>query len=97
MKTEFTALTSDKGYLYAFTTLQRDQLPDRFHSQAPITVALVDIVGGPRVTAQITDLDSDTRKALQIGDVVVLTTRKLNDGDGEHGVLPYGFKFRPEF
>ena len=58
----------------------------------------MDIENGPRVTAQMTDLDMDMTtgawKLPQIGDKVEMVTRKLRDDGDERGMIIYGYKFR---
>ena len=54
-------------------------------------VALVRLVEGPLVTAQLTDIDADE---VAIGLPVEAVTRKLRDL-GPDGLLVYGYKFRP--
>jgi hypothetical protein len=69
-----------------------NNVPAGFEEQAPYTIALVKLVEGPVVTAQLTDL-GDT--PVKIGMPVEMVTRKIrNDGD-ERGMLVYGYKFRP--
>jgi hypothetical protein len=81
---------SGKGEIYSFTKL--GAAPAGFEEQAPYTVALIKLVEGPIVTAQLTDLgDSD----LQIGMPVEMVTRKLRSDGDERGMLVYGYKFRP--
>ncbi len=54
-------------------------------------VALVKLVEGPLITAQLTDVEPD---GVHIGQPVEMVTRKLRDL-GEDGLLVYGYKFRP--
>jgi len=77
-----------KGTIYSFTTIT--EAPAGFEEQAPYALALIHLDEGPLLTAQLTDLDSPP----QIGQRVEMVTRKLRS-DGEHGVLLYGYKFRP--
>ena len=79
---------SGKGTIYSFTTLQ--EAPAGFEEQAPYTLALIQLAEGPLITAQLTDLDG----APEIGQPVEMVTRKLRE-DGDHGVILYGYKFRP--
>jgi uncharacterized OB-fold protein len=81
---------SGRGEVYSFTTVY--DAPAGYEEQAPYTVALVKLVEGPVITAQLTDLDE---QAVEIGMPVEMVTRKLrNDGD-ERGLIVYGYKFRP--
>lgn len=77
-----------RGTIYSFTCLQ--EVPEAYSVQAPYTLALVELDGGGRVTAQLTDLDGP----VQIGDPVEMVTRKLRT-DGARGMIVYGYKFRP--
>jgi len=82
---------SGKGEVYSYTTVY--EAPSGFETTAPYTVALVKLNEGPLVTAQLTDVDSDT---VSIGMPVEMVTRKMrNDGD-ERGLIVYGYKFRPK-
>ena len=81
---------SGKGEIYSFTTLQ--SAPAGFRESEPYSVALVKLDEGPIVTAQLTDLGEEPVK---IGTPVEMVTRKLRDDGGEHGVILYGYKFRP--
>lgn len=81
---------SGKGEVYSYTTIY--EAPAGFDASAPYTVALVKLDEGPLVTAQLTDLNE---QPVQIGMPVEMVTRKLrNDGDA-HGLIVYGYKFRP--
>ena len=86
------------GEIYSFTLIERDSAPAGFEWCAPYLIALVDIENGPRVTAQMTDLDMDMTtgawKLPQIGDKVEMVTRKLRDDGDERGMIIYGYKFR---
>ncbi len=79
---------SGKGTLYSFTLIM--DAPAGFEEQAPYGLALVKLDEGPLITAQLTDIED----APQIGMRVEMVTRKLRS-DGTHGVLIYGYKFRP--
>lgn len=79
---------SGKGTIYSFTMLQ--EAPAGFEAQAPYLLALIQLEEGPLLTAQLTDFDGPP----EIGQPVEMVTRKLRE-DGNHGVLLYGYKFRP--
>jgi uncharacterized OB-fold protein len=81
---------SGQGTVYSYTTVL--DAPAGFDEQAPYVVALIQLDEGPMLTAQLTDLGDDA--ALEIGMPVEMVTRKLRT-DGEHGVILYGYKFRP--
>lgn len=79
---------SGKGEIYSFTTVY--DAPTGFEGQTPYTVAIVKLMEGPLITAQLTDVDNDK---VSIGQPVEMVTRKLST-DGDKGVIVYGYKFR---
>ena len=81
---------SGQGEVYSYTHMA--SAPAGFEEQAPYTIALVKLMEGPMVTAQLTDLGDDP---VPIAMPVEMVTRKIrNDGD-ERGIIVYGYKFRP--
>ena len=54
-------------------------------------IALIRLAEGPRITAQLTDVDLS---AVTIDMPVEMVTRKLRDL-GPDGLIVYGYKFRP--
>jgi uncharacterized OB-fold protein len=80
---------SGRGEIYSYSTVYN--APRGFEEFAPYTVALVRLEEGPLITAQLTDVDTDT---LRIGMPVEMVTRKVQGG-GDEGVVVYGYKFRP--
>lgn len=80
---------SGRGEIYSFSVLR--QAPTGFDGAVPYPVAMVRLVEGPLITAQLTDC---AEEELQIGQPVEMITRKLADS-GPDGVLIYGYKFRP--
>ncbi len=80
---------SGKGNVFSFTILY--QTTKRYQSQVPYIVALIDLEEGPRLTAQLTDIDFDEVK---IGLPVEMVVRKYYE-DGVDGPIFYGYKFRP--
>ena len=81
---------SGRGEVYSFTRMVN--APSGFEEQAPYTVALIKLVEGPIVTAQLTDLGENK---VEIGMPVEMITRKLRSDGDERGMLIYGYKFRP--
>ena len=81
---------SGKGEVYSYTRMT--DAPAGFEENAPYTVALIKLVEGPLVTAQLTDLGD---KPVEIGMPVEMVTRKLREDGDERGMLVYGYKFRP--
>lgn len=67
------------------------QAPAGHEGEVPYMVAIVQLVEGPRITAQLTDCDESE---VTIGMAVEMTTRLLGD-TGADGLLLYGYKFRP--
>jgi len=66
-------------------------VPQGYEDQKPYTVALVKLDEGPRVTAQLAEIDVGD---VQIGRGVEMAARKLRVEGGE-GQIIYGYKFRP--
>lgn len=78
---------SDKGEIWSFAEIRQGS--DDFTT--PYVVAMIKLVEGPMVTAQMTDCDP---AQVKIGEPVEVVTRKLRDL-GEDGLIVYGYKFRP--
>ena len=78
---------SGQGEIYSYTILQDP--PEAFADQAPYILALVKLDEGPKVTAQLTDIDGE----VAIGDRVEMVTRRLTS-EGRQGMIIYGYKFR---
>jgi uncharacterized protein len=79
---------SGYGEVYSYTIVTDP--PEGFEEFAPYYLAIVQLEEGPRLTAQLTDLDGEP----QIGMRVQMVTRKLRT-EGTQGVIAYGYKFRP--
>ncbi len=80
---------SGRGEVYSYSTVRHP--PDGFERFAPYVVALVRLVEGPLVAAQLTDVEGEK---IEIGMPVEMVTRKLRE-DGPSGTIVYGYKFRP--
>ncbi len=78
---------SGKGEVWSYTAME--QGADGFGG--PYVMALVKLVEGPVITAQLTDVDAAD---VAIGQPVEMVTRKLRDL-GPDGLIIYGYKFRP--
>jgi len=78
-----------RGIVFSYSTVY-SPLP-RFEESAPYIVALIDLEEGPRVAAQITDVDPAD---IKIGMPVEMVIRKLSE-EGPRGVITYAYKFRP--
>jgi uncharacterized OB-fold protein len=81
---------SGRGEVYSYTTIY--DAPAGYEATTPYTVALVKLVEGPIITAQLTDLGEE---AVEIGMPVEMVTRRLRQDGDERGMLVYGYKFRP--
>jgi uncharacterized OB-fold protein len=80
---------SGRGVLWSVTRLS--QAPRGHASLAPYAVGMVRLEEGPMVTAQIVE---DGRGIPKPGCAVEMVTRKVRDAQ-EHGLIVYGYKFRP--
>ncbi len=87
-KNEFTF--SGRGEVFSYTTIY--DAPAGFEDITPYTVALVKLIEGPMITAQLTDLGS---QPVEIGMPVEMVTRRIRQDGDERGMLVYGYKFRP--
>jgi len=78
---------SGRGTVYTYSEVA--QTPDGF--EPPHLMALVRLEEGVLVAAQLTDVEPEE---IEIGMPVEMVTRRIGD-QGPHGVLVYGYKFRP--
>jgi len=78
---------SGRGAVHSYAEVA--QAPRGF--SAPYLVALVALEEGPRVAAQLTDVDPAD---VTIDMPVEMVTRRIQER-GPHGYLVYGYKFRP--
>jgi hypothetical protein len=78
-----------EGTVEAFTVVHSP--PQGYELQAPYAMAIVKLAEGPRLTAQIVDVDASK---LKVGMAVRQVFRRINQ-DGEAGVIHYGYKFAP--
>jgi uncharacterized OB-fold protein len=81
---------SGAGTIYSFTVVR--QPPAGYEDQSAYILALVKLVEGPTITAQITDCDPEQ---VAIDMPVEMVTRRLRDL-GPDGLIVYGYKFRPQ-
>lgn len=65
--------------------------PTGFAMLAPYPVVLVDLVNGPRMTAQLVDFEE---KDLAVGRRVRVVLRRVSEPPTE-GIIPYGLKVKP--
>lgn len=61
-----------------------------FEDQVPYVLAIIELEDGPRLTAQVTDCNSDE---IKIGDEVEIIFRRMGE-ESKDGVIYYGFKGR---
>jgi uncharacterized protein len=78
-----------EGEVFSHATMYK--APTGFEQDIPYVVALVKLVEGPLVTAQITDVEPAD---VQIGMAVEAVLRKWRQYEAD-GPLVYGYKFRP--
>lgn len=67
---------SGEGTLYTYSVVYRNDLPP-WGDRVPYVAAVVDLAEGPRVMAQLVDVDHD---AIEVGMPVAVTFREDEDG-----------------
>ncbi|VVB75458.1 Uncharacterised protein [uncultured archaeon] len=82
---------SGRGKIAAFTQIHGG--PEAFENKTPYCVAVIDLVEGARIEAQVMDCKYED---LKIGTEVEAVFRKFYSS-GEKGVIHYGTKFVPKF
>ncbi len=85
------------GEVFSYTVVY--EAPAGYEYQVPYVLALVQLEEGPKVTAQLTDLEFEWVEGIkqykvEIGMPVEMVTRKLKS-EGDQGIIVYGYKFRP--
>lgn len=78
-----------EGKLISWTVVRVP--PTGFSTLAPYPVAIVELSGGGKITAQLVDWDD---KDLSFGRRVKIVVRKVSEPTTE-GIIPYGIKVRP--
>ena len=82
-------LLGREGIIVSWTVIRVP--PGGFSSLAPYPVAVVDLVGDGRITAQLVDWrESD----LAVGQKVRVVVRRISEPTTE-GIIPYGIKVKP--
>lgn len=81
---------SGVGEVYSYAVVH--QAPAEFADAVPYTVALVRLVEGPLLAAQLADIGPGD--AVAIGMPVSVVTRRMR-ADGSQGIAIYAYKFRP--
>jgi len=79
----------DTGTILTYTVIRVP--PSQFVDEAPYAVGIVELDGGTRITAQISDCPLDT---IQIGQKVKVEFRRIRD-EGKAGIICYGYKCVP--
>ncbi|HEV8361082.1 MAG TPA: Zn-ribbon domain-containing OB-fold protein [Candidatus Thermoplasmatota archaeon] len=80
---------SGEGTVQTFTVVHSP--PQGYELQAPYVMAVIELAEGPRLTAQVVDVEHEL---VEVGMKVQRVFRRINQ-DGESGVIHYGYKFRP--
>ncbi len=78
-----------RGTIYSYTVVHT--LPAEKDNYGPYIMAIVELEDGTKLTAEIVDCDSEDVK---IGMRVELAFRVIGQ-ESEHGIIYYGYKFRP--
>lgn len=81
-----TEVLPGQGTIVTFTTIR--VAPSQFETQVPYNVAIIDVDGKAKVTAQVVDCKPED---LEIGKSVRLVFRKLSV-EGHTGIIRYGYK-----
>ncbi len=66
--------------------------PDRFETNVPYPVALIELDDGTKITSQLTDCDGSQ---ITVGMPVEMTVRRIRE-ESPSGIIVYGYKFRPK-
>ena len=85
-------LFSGLGEVLAYTVITA--APSGFEKEVPYVVGIIELEEGPRVTAQIVDVDPDD---IAEGMEVQLAFRRYAAPHSSKGVITYGYKFVPRF
>ncbi len=76
------------GKIVTYTVIR--VAPEGFEKEVPYIMAIIEMKGGSRLTAQIVDADPED---IKIGKKVRAVFRKISE-DGCSGVIYYGYKFK---
>jgi hypothetical protein len=79
------------GKVFTYTVIR--VAPEGFKAFTPYLIGIIQLDEGPKVTSQIVDCPLD---AVYIGMPVETCFRKIRE-QGQHGIICYGFKFRPVY
>lgn len=75
------------GKIHSYTVVRVPQ--EGFELETPYILAIVELDEGPKLTAQICDVDPED---VTIGMPVKVTFRRISE-DGDSGIINYGYKF----
>ncbi|MFH1125596.1 MAG: Zn-ribbon domain-containing OB-fold protein [Candidatus Altiarchaeota archaeon] len=79
---------SGKGEVYSYTVIH---VASRgFELLTPYVIAIIKLVEGPMITAQVVDCKPDD---VEVGMKVTMIFRKISV-DGKKGIIRYGYKFK---
>lgn len=81
-----TVVLDDEGTLLTFTVIRVGS--EKFSTETPFPVGIVQLNDGVKITTQIADADVDE---LEIGQKVKIVFRKIQE-EGKAGILCYGYK-----
>jgi len=77
------------GNVHSYTVVKVPQ--EGFERESPYILALVELVEGPKLTAQLCDVSPGE---VEIGMPVKMTFKRISE-EGESGIIHYGYKFEP--
>ncbi len=80
---------SGKGKVITFSIVHAP--PEGYSLEIPYVLAIIELVEGPRLTSQIVDVKAEK---MSIGMPVEMAFRKLLE-QSAHGLIHYGYKFKP--
>jgi uncharacterized OB-fold protein len=78
-----------EGTLVTYTIIR--VAPGGFEDQAPYAMGIVELNGGPRITAQLVDVDFES---LEVGQKMKIEFRRIQS-EGKAGIINYGYKCVP--
>ena len=90
-RTEITSL-SGSGKLMAFAVIYVPSLmmaQAGFNAKNPYCVGIVELVEGPKVSAQILDMDLSKPESIEIGTELAMTTIKRGDAENQKTYLAF--------
>ncbi|MFO7872110.1 MAG: Zn-ribbon domain-containing OB-fold protein [Candidatus Undinarchaeales archaeon] len=76
------------GKIVTYTVIR--VAPEGFEKEVPYIIAIIEMKGGSRLTAQVVDADPED---IEIGKKVEAVFRRISE-DGSSGAIYYGYKFK---